>query len=1053
MDIRNFILVDYATINQLPPVITNDRILKNYGMLEDLIIDGVSIEVNDTILVKNQIDLRQNGLYKLIQKYEFNNNNNNIPFILERIHLNLIGLIVVGVRFGNTLEHSNWITNLGIIYTPGVTEQLYTLYMSQTFNNMQNVYNNGPEIFIDETIGPLVLRDIEPSQSSNLFEITNNDKTNTYFSVNQDEITINGKLTVTGLLDPTGCQFIEQSSNPGIVAPGNGTIWVRNDSPNVLIYTDDLGNDTVLGLTGEETLQETYDYSSTGIIILDSIRGPFGLRDNINPLNTNLFEVQNYNQSIKYFTVDSNGVSIEGTLLVSDDTTINGILLVNDDTAINGELIVDNNTTINGELLVENNTTINSELLVENNTIINGELLVNNNTIINGELLVNNDTTIDGNLIITGTTFSVESENILIDNNFLILNQNYTFNSPQTGGIVVNYYPTLITDTVYIPGFIEGINGISNPSVGTNGVSTFNTGDIIMITNANNISNNGIFEVLSHSSNELIIRGIGITSTIENFSLNQFITDNTPIGNITKINISVLQTNNNGFWEIGTNNITPITYETLIITSTNIGGGIEIFNQKVNSNFEFRTLIPQSNKIIINQNTDNISIDIDEFNIDINDISGILNVNKGGTGNNSHNQGNVLIGQGTNPISSTKSAPSGDFVGTNDSQILTNKTINSDDNTLIIDADDITTGIIPVIRGGTGNNTHTAGNVLVGDDNNPILSNKSAPDGDFVGTTDSQTLTNKTMNTSHNTFILDTSDITSGQLSVPRGGTGIDSHNQGNVLIGEGTNPISSNKSAPDGDFVGTTDSQILTNKIMDTSDNIFILDTSDITSGQLSVSRGGTGTNTHTAGNVLVGEGTNAISSTKLAPSGDFVGTTDSQTLTNKNITGLTNNIGATQLETNDIPINITSNSPNGSNEILLTIDNANAIWTPLVNVTTKKATYTLSSVKIQPVSSTYETIAYFPWDGNEYDSLYSNGILRFYVEHTDLNLDIRATNDNGISTDEITGISSTDIFTLQLNNSIPGNNNGLIEIQIRTSGSGDIEPKIKGLNLEFDQ
>jgi hypothetical protein len=38
-------------------------------------------------------------------------------------------------------------------------------------------------------------------------------------------------------------------------------------------------------------------------------------------------------------------------------------------------------------------------------------------------------------------------------------------------------------------------------------------------------------------------------------------------------------------------------------------------------------------------------------------------------------------------------------------------------------------------------------------------------------------------------------------------------------------------------------------------------------------------------------------------------------------------------------------------------------------------------------------------------------------------------------------------------LNNSIPGNNNGLIEIQIRTSGSGDIEPKIKGLNLEFDQ
>lgn len=68
----------------------------------------------------------------------------------------------------------------------------------------------------------------------------------------------------------------------------------------------------------------------------------------------------------------------------------------------------------------------------------------------------------------------------------------------------------------------------------------------------------------------------------------------------------------------------------------------------------------------------------------------------------------------------------------------------------------------------------------------------------------------------------------------------------------------------------------------------------SDITSlsgltTPLSVAQGGTGATTHTSGGVLVGAGTSAPTSSKAAPTGDFVGTTDTQTLTNKTLTAPT--------------------------------------------------------------------------------------------------------------------------------------------------------------------
>ena len=59
----------------------------------------------------------------------------------------------------------------------------------------------------------------------------------------------------------------------------------------------------------------------------------------------------------------------------------------------------------------------------------------------------------------------------------------------------------------------------------------------------------------------------------------------------------------------------------------------------------------------------------------------------------------------------------------------------------------------------------------------------------------------------------------------------------------------------------------------------------SDVAGGTLSVDRGGTGLSTLTAGRFLIGNGTTAVDLTKVSPSGVVVGTTDSQTLTNKTL------------------------------------------------------------------------------------------------------------------------------------------------------------------------
>ena len=143
---------------------------------------------------------------------------------------------------------------------------------------------------------------------------------------------------------------------------------------------------------------------------------------------------------------------------------------------------------------------------------------------------------------------------------------------------------------------------------------------------------------------------------------------------------------------------------------------------------------------------------------------------------------NVSASNGIPKISggttSIVAAPSGATVGTSDTQTLTNKTIDGDDNTLV----DIGLGSLKQVPG-------AAGQFIARDGSGDIIDSKNVPSGDVLGTSDTQTITNKTLNSPkiNEDVILSVTSTELNQLdNVTVGGTA-----SGDITTNGGTQTLS----------------------------------------------------------------------------------------------------------------------------------------------------------------------------------------------------------------------------------------------------------------------
>lgn len=177
----------------------------------------------------------------------------------------------------------------------------------------------------------------------------------------------------------------------------------------------------------------------------------------------------------------------------------------------------------------------------------------------------NGNVVVTGDLTVNGTTITVESETVLLADNYLNLNDGYTAVSAQTGGLVVNYLPTATTTTTNGV-YVAGVDGVSDPTVVTTGSGTFSATDLIQISGSDH--NDGLYEVQGQVTTTLTIKSTanGVTNQVEDFTQDQFVAGASDGATITQVNLSVIRTGTDGEWEVGKDSTTPLTFVDLATT-------------------------------------------------------------------------------------------------------------------------------------------------------------------------------------------------------------------------------------------------------------------------------------------------------------------------------------------------------------------------------------------------------------------------------------------------------------------------------------------------------
>ena len=265
-----------------------------------------------------------------------------------------------------------------------------------------------------------------------------------------------------------------------------------------------------------------------------------------------------------------------------------------------------------------------------------------------------------------------------------------------------------------------------------------------------------------------------------------------------------------------------------------------------------------------------------------------LSVPNGGTGASSFTNGAILVGAGTGALTTLANST---YTATGTG--AANNTLSS----LTVDAYGRTTAAtfeaisgLTVPQGGTGVNTFTAGQVVVGDGSNGLKQ--------IANVTYTQTGTLTTANTvsaitvdaygrvsalTSSAIGLDANQITGGTLTVGRGGTGASSFTSGALLVGNGSGAISELANSTYTATGSAGAAKTVTSLTVDAYGRVTAATFADISG--LTVSQGGTGASTFTTNGIVYGNGTGAMQVTAAAGTSDQTWSNQILTVTNAGV------------------------------------------------------------------------------------------------------------------------------------------------------------------------
>lgn len=255
-----------------------------------------------------------------------------------------------------------------------------------------------------------------------------------------------------------------------------------------------------------------------------------------------------------------------------------------------------------------------------------------------------------------------------------------------------------------------------------------------------------------------------------------------------------------------------------------------------------------------------------------------LTVPNGGTGQSSFTAGSILVGDGSNSL---KLLANSTYTETGSG--AQNNTITS----VTVDAYGRTTGAtysqisgLTVGQGGTGVNTFSSGQVIIGNGSGALVSQANVASINTNVAT-SNTVNNITTDVYGRVTGFSQQEISG--LSVPQGGTGASTFSAGRMLVGNGNGAIQAIANVTY-TLTGTLGAaKTITSLTVDAYGRVSAATASDISG--LTVAQGGTGASTFTAKGIVYGDGTNALAVTAAAGSSDQTWSNQILTTTNAGV------------------------------------------------------------------------------------------------------------------------------------------------------------------------